>query len=349
MNNFAEILNSEPKFRREQIYRAWFDKKINSYSEITTLSLALREKLKNISWLTVKEKKIAISKIDNTRKVLLELADGAVIETVLMARENKKENRQEGWRYTVCVSTQVGCPMKCVFCCTGKMGWKRNLSSAEIVDQFRFWQKYLQTQGGGEVENVVLMGQGEPLLNYEAVKEALQILLKYGEVGPRKITLSTVGVPVAMEKMVTEKDFPPVRLALSLHSALEEKRQEIIPSHQKGFLKFLVDWAKKYHGTYPSRTHFIGLEYTMLAGVNDSPEQLKALIKLARQLGRVRINLIAYNSGEDQEFKSSESEIVKNWHKNIMDVGIVCTVRQSQGQDIAAACGQLANQSEKNN
>jgi 23S rRNA (adenine2503-C2)-methyltransferase len=243
--------------------------------------------------------------------------------------------------------------MKCAFCATGKQGFKRNLSVQEIVDQYRYAQQLLAPEGA-RVANIVFMGQGEPLLNYENVKEAIKILLAYTDLGSTKITVSTAGVQAVMEKILTD-DFPPVRWALSLHSAIEESRKLIMPSHKKGFLDFLVRWAEEYHEKFGTRTHFIGLEYIMLHGVNDDEKHLKALIKLARRMPYVRVNLIPYNSITDVDnppvvsesqainFKRTPPEVIEQWHSQLMEAGLTTTVRYSQGQDIAAACGQLRN------
>lgn len=341
--NINNLLTAQPPYRLSQIHKAWFDVNINNYEQITTLSKDLREQLKTIPWLVVKPKTILKSELDDTRKALLELADGNTIETVLMGREGKKQNSDKK-RYTICLSTQVGCPMKCSFCATGQMGFKRNLENQEIVDQYRFWQRYLAENSLGEIANMVLMGQGEPFLNYNNIKEALNIILNNTEIGPRKITISTVGIKAGLEKMLTDKDFPPVRFALSLHSASEKIRAQIIPSHQTGFLDFLIDWSKKYHLVYPSRTHFIGLEYTLLQGINDSPTDLKSLKKLASQLGRIRINLIPYNCPiANNSFISTPLSTAEHWRDTLIKAGFIATIRRSQGQDISAACGQLQN------
>ncbi|KKT24735.1 MAG: putative dual-specificity RNA methyltransferase RlmN, partial [Parcubacteria group bacterium GW2011_GWA2_43_9b] len=206
--------------------------------------------------------------------------------------------------------------------------------------------------GAAEVDNIVVMGQGEPLLNYDNVKTALNIILKYTNIGPSKITMSTCGIPSAMNKMLEDKDFPPVRFALSLHSAIESTRASTMPSHQPGFLDYLVSWAKKYHEAYPSRALFIGLEYIMLGGINDGPKDLKALLTLASKLGKIKINLIPYNNifndSVASEFKESPKENIAHWHESLMNAGFTSTIRYSQGQDIAAACGQLRNTEEKN-
>lgn len=343
MNNLEEILLNEPKYRLKQIEKAWFDLTLNDYQEITTLPAELRNKLKNIPWLSVKPHSIFKSKIDNTEKALLELNDGKFIETVLMGRENLKEDSEAGDRYTICISSQVGCAMNCVFCATGRAGFKRNLTVEEIVDQYRFWQRHLKQN----ISNIVVMGQGEPLLNYDNLKKALNIILDNTLIGPTKITVSTCGVPEQMEKLLTDKEFPEVRWAVSLHSAIENTRETIMPSHKKNFLKFLVDWCNRYHEVIPSRTHFIGLEYLMLSGINDDELHLKALEKLAKKIPRVRINLIPYNDTDNPELDKTAQTIIEKWHDYLMQAGFICTIRHSQGQDIAAACGQLCNKLEK--
>lgn len=343
------------------MYRAWFDVNTNSYEEITTLPKDLREKLSRQGgtpphgggkrpWLSVRVHVMHESKNDNTKKVLLKLADERLVEAVLMGRKNLKAEGGRD-RYTICISSQVGCGMKCAFCATGKAGFTRNLTPEEIVDQYRFWQKYLNDNKiDGEIDNMVIMGQGEPLLNYENIKTALNIILKYTNLGPRKITLSTCGIPAAMDKLATDKDFPPVRFALSLHSAIESTRAAIMPSHQPGFLDYLVGWSKKYHQMHPSRSHFIGLEYIMLGGINDGPKDLKALMTLASKLGKIKINLIPYNNistvSLPSDFNESPKENIAHWHESLMNAGFTSTIRYSQGQDIAAACGQLRNAEE---
>ncbi|OGH71368.1 MAG: hypothetical protein A2921_02255 [Candidatus Magasanikbacteria bacterium RIFCSPLOWO2_01_FULL_43_20b] len=344
MNTLAELLTNEPKYRLKQIQKAWFDLSLNSYEEITTLPVELREKLKNLPWLSVKLHTILKSKIDGTEKALLELSDGELIETVLMVRESLKENKEASkWpveeRHTICISSQVGCAMNCFFCATGKAGFKRNLTTEEIVDQYRFWQRRLT----GHISNIVVMGQGEPLLNYDNLKNALNIILNNTEIGPTKITVSTCGIPEQMEKLLADKDFPQVCWAISLHSAIEETRKKIMPAHRKDFVKFLVDWSRRYHELIPSRTHFIGLEYLMLAGVNDDEKHRKALEKLANKIPRVKINLIPYNDTNSPGLSKTSQTVIDDWHDYLMKAGFVCTIRHSQGQDIAAACGQLCN------
>ena len=347
-----KILSAEKKFRQDQVFRAWFDVAINNYEAITTLPAELKQKLKDKPWLSVQLRVFQESKLDNTKKALLELADGQLVEAVLMGRKSLKNNGDV--RYTICVSSQVGCAMKCGFCATGKAGFSRNLTPEEIIDQYRFWERYLSvipteakrsggipSDTGNEIDNIVVMGQGEPLLNYDNIKTALNIILKYTNIGPSKITISTCGIPSMMDKLVEDKDFPQVRLAISLHSAIEETREKIMPSHQPGFLNFLVDWSARYHESLPSRSHYIGIEYLMLKNINDDEKHLKALLKLCAKTGRVRINLIPFNVTTPDLF-GSDRETIEHWHAELMKAGFVSTIRYSQGQDIAAACGQLS-------
>ncbi|MFA6105118.1 MAG: 23S rRNA (adenine(2503)-C(2))-methyltransferase RlmN [Patescibacteria group bacterium] len=344
-----EILDKEKPFRRKQVEKAWFDVKINSYQDISTLPQDLKNQLTDISWQYLAPHTELVSSIDNTRKILFKLWDENFIETVIMGRKNLKDDKGENReRYTICISCQAGCPMKCAFCATGRAGFKRNLTAEEIVEQIRYCY-YLLAQTGDRINNIVIMGQGEPLLNYDNVKKALQIILANTDIGPTKITVSTAGVIPVMEQLINDKDFPPVRWAISLHSAIEESRKKIMPSHKNGFLDYLVEWTKQYRKKMPSRTQFIGLEYIMLGGINDDQKHLDALIKLCKRIPHLRINLIPYNStGKDPidniyNFDRTPSHEIERWHKELMKNDFTSTIRYSQGQDIAAACGQLRN------
>ncbi len=344
MIGWNDIALLEPKYRREQIYRAWFDVEIKDIADISTLPKDLREKFKSLPWMPVVLEKMFESRQDDTKKALLRLSDGEMIETVLMGRKSKKISKLAEKRYTICVSSQVGCPMKCAFCATGQAGFKRNLTMEEIVGQYRFWREFVGKNENDNIGNVVFMGQGEPLLNYEPVKNAMNIMIKFANLGHTKITLSTAGVVAGMEKMIEDPEFPPVRFALSLHSAIPEERKKLIPSQPDDFFEYLISWSKKYHGKFFSRTHFIGLEYMFIEGVNDSGRHLKALIKLASKLGRVRLNLIPYNLIiEKGKLKSTEFDVIKKWQNELMKAGFTTTIRLSQGADINAACGQLKN------
>lgn len=334
------ILKNETPFRRRQIYEAWFKPQISSLAEVTTLPKDFREKHSDYPWQPCKLLGFHESKVDDTKKALLGLRDGLSIETVLMGRVSKKQVPKDEKRYTVCLSSQVGCPLKCCFCATGKIGFRRNLTAEEIIGQFRFWNNWLAGNSKGKISNIVLMGQGEPLLNYDAVKEAINIFIRYAGIGPSKITLSTAGVVAGMKKMIEDKDFPDARFALSLHSAIPEDRKKLIPSQPPDFFNFLTEWSKKYHKRWPSRTHFVGIEYVFIREVNDSQKHLSALISLLSKLGRVRVNLIPYNPAVGH-FAGTLLENIKKWQNELMKRGFTVTVRLSQGSDIAAACGQL--------
>lgn len=350
------VLAGEPKYRRQQIERAWFEVEKNGYDEITTLPLELRDKLKGFPWLTVQPHTVLTSKLDNTRKILFKLHDGNLIETVIMGRKNLKQEQTDlsgvaiakPDRFTICISSQVGCALRCAFCATGQAGFKRQLSTEEIIDQVRYCQRLLATEKA-RVANIVMMGQGEPLLNYDNVKHALQIILANTDIGPTKIMISTTGIPLAMDKLIADKDFPPVRWTISLHSAIEETREKIMPAGPKDFLKFLVGWVAAYHKKLGTRAHFIGLEYIMLGGINDDEKHLQALIKLCKKLPHIRVNIIPYNNTCDEPpdnktiFFRAAPETIEHWHDAVMKAGFTSTIRYSQGQDIAAACGQLRN------
>lgn len=348
--SLSTILEGQPSYRVNQIEKAWFDVKIDSYQQITTLPIDIREKLKDEPWLSLESSVVEPSKIDNTRKILFKLRDGKFIETVIMGRKNLKQSAAEDApdRYTLCISSQSGCPMRCAFCATGRAGFKRQLSAEEIVDQVRYCQRILAKENA-RISNIVMMGQGEPLLNYNNVKRALNIILKNTDLGETKITVSTAGVQPVMEQLLQDEDFPPVRWAISLHSAIEESRKKIMPSHKTGFIEYLIDWSKIYHKKFTSRTHFIGFEYIMLGGINDDDKHLKALIKFCKKIPHLRINLIPYNhTGSEQVdninfFNRTPPEQIEHWHKTLMKEGFVSTIRYSQGQDISAACGQLSN------
>ena len=275
-----------------------------------------------------------------TRKFLLTLADGKKIETVLM--------RFTG-RVTACISSQVGCAMGCVFCATGQMGFKRNLDAAEIVAQALHVQRVLKGQGGGErLRNVVLMGMGEPLLNYDAVMRAAEIMRDGNglALGARKITLSTVGVVPGILRMAREGS--PIHLAVSLHAATQAGRVALVPVAAKRWpLDELMDACRFYVETLDRRIFF---EWTLIEGQNDTETHAHALGKLLAGFGqrqqaraRAQVNLIPLNpvDGYDGE-PPARGDAAKKFQAVLAMHGLPCTVRQRRGIDIAAGCGQLA-------
>lgn len=332
-----EMFPKAPAFRIKQIETAVFDPHISGWAEVSTLPKTDREILaERVPWVSYTKAETFGTLDGGVVKALLTLPDEAKIETVLM------RNRRGHW--SVCVSSQVGCAMGCAFCATGKMGLQRNLSSDEIVDQLRFWQKYLLLNLGEEerITNVVYMGMGEPLNNYEEVKDSLNRILASTEIGQTRIIVSTVGILPRLEQILVDQDWPEVRLAISLHSAQNEVRKQIMPSSYDQFLPKLADWAKQYNEKFGNRRHHLTFEYVMLSGINDSPEAAKALADYVNKIGNVRVNLIPFNaSGAD--FAGSQDDVLDEFMSALEQKGVTVTVRRSLGQEIAAACGQLAS------
>lgn len=328
------LLAEEPAYRLKQISQALFNPKIKSWEGVTALSKAQRQELASMPFYVFNDSKVLASKFDGAYKVVLTLLDGKKIETVLIP------NARDAW--TVCLSTQIGCARRCIFCATGTMGLARNLTADEIVDQYRFWTEFLIKEGRADerITNLVLMGMGEPLDNYENVKIALNDFLSYTEIGFTHVTVSTVGVWPAMDKLLIDKDWPPVRLAISLHSAIQFTRQKIVPATTSRFLEQLTVWAKKYLVDFGNRRHHLTFEYVMLAGINDSVGQAEALVKLVKKIKEVRVNLVPFNPAPGGLKKSSD-QAIDTFQKYLKSQSINTTLRRSLGTDIMAACGQL--------
>ncbi|NJK90920.1 MAG: 23S rRNA (adenine(2503)-C(2))-methyltransferase RlmN [Blastochloris sp.] len=263
-----------------------------------------------------------------TRKWLLDLSDGESVETVLM--------RFSG-RWTACVSSQVGCAMGCVFCATGQAGFTRHLGPEEIVDQLRHVQAYLEAEALGRLRNVVLMGMGEPLHNYEAVMQALEIVTdrRGMNLGPGNITLSTVGVIPGIRRMAEEQR--PYHLAVSLHGAREEIRSALVPVSRRWPLDELIE-ACRFYGERTERRIFF--EWTLIEGANDSLEQADELAELLQGIP-AHINLIPLNPTSAYAGQATSCGPVQAFKGRLKERGYVCTVRQRRGIDVAAGCGQL--------
>ncbi len=331
----AQALQDLPAYRRKQVEGALFAPAMTGWNTVTALPKDLREMLtQKIPWMSLAEKHVLSSTRGDTHKALLSTADGKLIETVLM------QNARGHW--SICVSSQVGCAMACTFCATGKMGFTRNLSADEIVDQYRFWMYYLAAHPALDqtITNMVYMGMGEPLANYDNVKSSLQTLLRSTAMGPTRLTVSTVGLVPMLRKLLTDPDWPPVRLAVSLHSADGETRRNIMPSSYPGFLDDLAAWTGEYFKRFASRRRHLTFEYVMLAGVNDTPMHADKLIQFARKVGKVKINLIPYNDTKSK-YNTSESRALITFEKRLLDARVDVTRRRTMGADIAAACGQL--------
>jgi 23S rRNA (adenine2503-C2)-methyltransferase len=336
-DHFKELFPKEPAFRLKQIEKAYFTETMKGWEDVTTLGKDMREVLqKEIPWMSCTAVTTLSSKTGDTHKVVLAGNDDQYFESVLM------RNNRDQW--TICVSSQIGCAMGCTFCATGTMGLKRNLSSDEIADQFRFWQDFLSEKPElpQRISNVVFMGMGEPLVNIENVKKAIHTWLDYTDIGPTRITVSTVGVLPVLEGILTDKDWPPVKIAISLHSPEEESRREIVPTTAPRFHERLAQWTKDYEETLGNRRHHVTFEYTLISGVNDNEDEAKRLVKFVKKTSAVKVNVIPLNLVEGKEFTTSSKEGIEKFKKVLLNAGIDVTQRKTMGSDIAAACGQLA-------
>jgi 23S rRNA (adenine2503-C2)-methyltransferase len=332
LENLENILKSEPSFRLKQAKRAVFHELINNWDQATNLSLALRERLKKECPLEIKNK-LFFSKNKNTAKGLITLEDGNKIETVLMIHTDK--------RATACVSCQVGCPLNCAFCATGQMGLKRNLTTGEILDQILLLARYLKNefQPQRSLSNIVFMGMGEPFLNYDNVWEAIRIINDKDcfNIGARKISISTSGITEGIKKMSNEK--LQINLSISLHAPTDELRQKLMPIAIKYPLKKLLKAVDDYIFKTSRKVMF---EYLMINGVNDSMENAEQLVKIMNK-PLYMVNLIPYNSTKvADKFKPSDKKTIKTFKDYLEKRGIFATQRYEFGQDIRAACGQLA-------
>lgn len=335
IGKFKVLFPSAPAFRLKQMEEALFSPLFKSFSDVSNMPLAMREILvRELPFFSVQEVQVFESAKKDTFKAVVEVEGGKRVETVLM------KNARGQW--TVCVSSQIGCAMACTFCATGTMGLTRNLTSDEIVDQVRFWYSFLSRRPdiSERISNVVFMGMGEPLANYDNVKEALRMLLTYTDIGMTRITVSTVGLLPMLRKLLGDDTWPAVRLAVSLHSADSATRKAIMPSSYDGFLDGLVQWTEEYFKKFESRRRHITFEYVMLSGINDTEMHATALIRFAERVGKVRINLIPYNFTGSVYKDSLPGDFVR-FQKQLEDAGVIVTRRRTMGDDIAAACGQL--------
>ena len=312
----------EKRYKANQLALWIYDKKATDFNQMTDLSKSLREKLNSIACIdTIKLIKAQTSKLDFSEKFLFKLKNGEKIETVLMWEKD---------RITICVSTQVGCPLGCTFCATGKMGFKRNLTPGEIVDQIIALKDHKPT-------HVVLMGMGEPLLNYENTIKALKIM--NSELGlsfaAKRITLSTVGIPDMIKKLadLTLK----IKLAISLNAPTDEKRNQLLPINKKHPLQTLIEAVKYYTKKTKRRVTF---EYVLIKDFNDSQKDALELSKLVRGIP-CKINLIPYNSIPDLPFEKPSEEKIIAFRDYLFPRCPAVTLRKSKGEDIQAACGQL--------
>ncbi|KKP96308.1 MAG: YloN [Candidatus Moranbacteria bacterium GW2011_GWE1_36_7] len=339
--------NNLPKFRLGQIQKAIFMDGVSSFSEITTLSKNLREKIeKEMQLLSFEVEKVLVAEDGQSIKALLKLFDGNLIETVLIS--------PKPGIWSACISCQVGCAMGCRFCATGKMGFKRDLTDEEITDQVLFWRQYLKKNSklfgncnlgfeNCDVKNIVYMGMGEPFNNWKEVSESIKILTdeKLFGFGSRSISVSTSGIADGIERMANE--FPQVNLAISLHFASDEKRDRFMPVNKKDNLEKLRNALKKY---FQITKRKVFLEYIMLDGINDAALDAKLLADFIHSIGNthlLHINLIRYNM-TSEELKPSSKTRTQLFKQELEKYNVNTTIRKSLGEEIKAACGQLAGE-----
>ncbi len=323
----------EKPFRAKQLLRWIYQAGESDFSAMTDIAAALREKLSQCASITVPDILREELSEDGTRKWLLNVGTGNAVEAVYIPEES---------RGTLCISSQAGCVLDCSFCSTGKQGFNRNLSVAEIIGQL-WWANHRlgrNSEGNWAISNVVMMGMGEPLLNYSNTVSALRLMLDdqaYG-LSRRRVTVSTSGIVPAMDRL---REDCPVALAVSLHAPNDALRDRLVPINQKYPLKELLSACRRYLERAPR--DFITFEYVMLDGVNDSVQQAHELVKLMSDVP-CKFNLIPFNPFPQTPYKRSRPDAIARFKDVLMQADIITTTRKTRGDDIAAACGQLAGQ-----
>jgi 23S rRNA (adenine2503-C2)-methyltransferase len=314
------------RFHARQMYRWIYRRGLERFNGMTDLSRPMREQLEAALAITTPAVTAREQSSDGTQKFLLTLADGLTIESVFIP---------DTPAMTFCVSTQVGCAMRCGFCLTGQMGLVRNLSAGEIAGQVRVLARELELQD--RRFNIVLMGMGEPLHNYDATMKALRILAAPTGLAltPRRVTLSTIGILPALERLAREPWLP--NLAISLHATTDRLRHQLIPTSRTQRLGDLVAVCRRFPVKHRDRITF---EYVLLAGVNDSEADAARLVRLLRGL-RAKVNLIPLNEAPGIPFSRPSDRRVDRFARSLASAGVRVSVRKSRGRDIRAACGQL--------
>lgn len=326
----------EPRFRGRQIHKWIYQKDEDSFYQMSDLPKELRSRLDEIAVISFPRVLKQRVSADGTRKYLLEFTDKKRVETVLIPQTNDKNTR-----YSLCLSTQVGCPIGCSFCATSKNGFQRNLTAGEIVGEFlssrRELKKKIKSNEENLISNVVYMGMGEPMLNYDEVIKSIYVLNDHKGInlGQRSITVSTAGDIKGIEKLANEN--LQVTLAISLHACDDELRNKLVPINRKYPLASLLKAVEFYISRTNRRITF---EYVMLDEVNISRKDADNMIKLVKPL-LANINLIPYNEVEDLPYKKPEKDKIKQFYNWLAEAGLNVTIREEKGADIEAACGQL--------
>ncbi|MDF2181929.1 23S rRNA (adenine(2503)-C(2))-methyltransferase RlmN [Neptuniibacter sp. CAU 1671] len=330
---FEEI--GEKRFRAVQVLKWIHQLGATDFEQMTNISKSLREKLSEIA--EIREPEVLLEKTskDGTQKWVIRTEGGSSVEAVLIP---------EGERKTLCVSSQVGCSLDCSFCSTGKQGFNSNLTTAEIIGQLRIAIRAsgkFDTTAQRAVTNVVLMGMGEPLMNFDNVVDAVQLMMEDNAYGlsKRRVTLSTAGVVPAIDKL---REVTDVSLAVSLHAPNDALRDELVPINRRYPIKELVAACNRYLANLNDK-RVITVEYTLIAGVNDKPEHARELVKVLRQMPS-KLNLIPFNPFPNSGYERPQEDAILAFKEIVVRGGIVTTVRRTRGDEIDAACGQLVGQ-----
>lgn len=343
MTDWFASLGEKP-FRARQVLRWLHGKGAGDVSQMTDLANSLRQKLSALACIEAPPIVAETPSDDGTRKFLFDLGAGNAVESVFIPEDG---------RGTLCISTQAGCTLDCAFCATGKQGFARNLTSGEIIAQLwqvkhalHDWSASQADEAAGEgknprqISNVVLMGMGEPLLNFEHTVTALDLMLDdhaYG-LSRRRVTVSTAGVVPAIDEL---RERCPVALAVSLHAPDDALRDRLVPLNRKYPLRSLLAACQRYLDKAPR--DFITFAYTLIAGVNDSPSHARTLLRLTAEVP-CKFNLIAFNPFVGSDFSAPSRDAMRRFAEILQEGGRVATMRRTRGDDVAAACGQLAGQ-----
>ncbi len=325
----------EKRFRATQVLKWMHQLGASSFDEMTNISKALRARLAEVA--EIREPEIVLEKIskDGTRKWVIRMDGGSAIEMVLIP---------EGDRRTLCISSQVGCSLDCSFCSTGKQGFNRNLSAAEIIAQLRVAIRSFgpfDPNGDRKVSNVVFMGMGEPLMNFDAVVDAVQLMMDDNAYGlsKRRVTLSTAGVVPALDKLGELTD---VSLAVSLHAPNNQLRDQLVPINKKYPIEQLIDAVNRYFDKLGDK-RVPTIEYTLIAGVNDQLVHARELVVLMKKIP-CKLNLIPFNPFPNSDYQRPSKAAIEGFKATMLKGKVMTTVRRTRGDDVDAACGQLVGQ-----
>ncbi len=330
------VAMGEKKFRAQQVLKWIHHGGVTRIEDMSNLGRTLREKLLQVAEVRPPEIASQQDSVDGTRKWAIRVDGGGLVETVLIPAGN---------RATLCVSSQVGCSLDCSFCSTGKQGFQRDLTAAEIIGQLWLAIKSydaFQSGNGRVVTNVVMMGMGEPLLNFDNVVAAMDLMLEdlaYG-LSKRRVTLSTSGVVPALNRLAEVSE---VSLAVSLHAPNDELRNQLVPINRKYPIAMLLESCRNYMAAQKDKSRVVTIEYTLIEGVNDQRAHASELAELLRDVP-CKINLIPFNTFAQSDYRRPSGNTVSRFWQVLVDAGYIVTVRTTRGDDIDAACGQLVGQ-----